>query len=197
MCQFGGYILRRSKPLSTLYEEPTLEKILLLRKIESRRIRGQQRIKWLDGTTDTMDMSLSKLWETIKDREASCTQSMESQTVGHNWITTTANLKKTRQFLFLSYHVRNLLSLLKSPMERSSCTVVCGTHWDYMEREGSQIASVGQLISIFWVFIPRAKQLWVSSFESSHPVESSHDCISSCYCMHQKHPADLSQTTES
>ena len=105
-----------------MWTTDSLEKTLMLGKIKGRRRRGWQRMRWLDGITDSMDVSLSKLWEIVMNREVWCVPVhgvAKSQTRLSNWTTTLLPSFHNRLLLLYSYLIKNakILLLYNSSMQ--------------------------------------------------------------------------------
>ena len=105
-CSLEGLNLKlKLQYLTTWWEELTVEKTLMLGKVEGRKRRGQQRMWWLDAITDSIDMSLSKLWVLVMDRDA-CHAAVHGVTKRHDWAAE-LNWNFGGSYFFMLFYMEN------------------------------------------------------------------------------------------
>ena len=143
--QYFGHLMRRGV---------SLEKTLMLGKIEGKRRRGWQRMRWLDGIIDTTDMNLSNLWERVKDREAWCAavhRVTKSQTWLSDWISNIMN-KTLSGFLKLS-----LTFEIWRPQ---------GLSWNNILPSALFFSLLKEFLTSFSFFFLKKREKWLSSYKA-------------------------------
>ena len=105
--------------------------------------RGRQRMRWLEGITDSMDMSLSKLWELVMDREPGVLQSMGSQRVRHNWATEPQHGTQCSQCPLNSLIVESAIHQLNIvALQPDALDLKLGTDQEYIKNQGFRTATL-------------------------------------------------------